>query len=67
MVSQSDMSVCEQSFHFSNAPKGNDPYSSNFNLTAGGRGKTGGNITGAMGSGAKSTTGSMLFANLDDA
>ena len=62
------MSVCEQSFHFSNAPgtngkQGQSEYSYKMPGNVGAS-----NILGGMGGGPKSTASASLnFANLDDA
>ena len=73
MMSESDMSVCEQSFHFSQTAKGgpsvgggnliHSQYSvggDNLSTMRGGAGMLGGMNVGA--SGPKSTAGSMHFA-----
>ena len=70
LMSQSDMSVCEQSFHFSQTAKGGDHHglglqseyaASNFPDNKRGHMIVGGH------QGPKSAAGSVLFANLDDA
>ena len=73
-MSQSDMSVCEQSFHFSNAPGtngkpggGQSEYS--YKMTGGAGVGGSSNILGSMGGGGPKSTASasLNFANLDDA